>query len=313
MYDSALILLLALAIDLLVGEPPASVHLTVWVGKFIERLEAPLRKSVPNERAAGAVLALLSIVAFSLLALLITETASYSWLLYIALSAVFLKMTFAFRCMFSHTIPIMKALDGDLEASRKLLSRVVRRSTRDLDRRLVASGAVETVAEGFVDGFISPLFYFCIFGLVGAVAYRVISTLDSMVGYMDERYAKFGWFSAKLDTIANYLPARLTYPIFALSAFVSGMDWRSAVRIAKRDHRITKSKNAGWPMSTMAGALNVRLEKVGYYALGDDVEQLAPKKIWDSLKVFTISAVIVCFSVIAITIFGGMLYEAYLI
>lgn len=307
--DPLVVLLLALAIDLVFGEPPRSVHITVWMGRIIEILEPPLRR-LGSERAAGVLLWTLTVAPFTTMAFLVALTSQYNRIVGVLLSALLLKMTFALRCMFEHISPIIGSLESDIEKSRKYLSLVVRRNTSALDRRLVASGAVETVAEGFVDGFISPLFFYLLFGLPGAVAYRAINTLDSMVGYKDERYADFGWFSAKLDTIANYVPSRLTYLIFAFSSMVLQMDWRGALRAGKVYHASTSSINAGWPMSTMAGALRVRLEKLGSYALGEDLEPLSSNKIKDSLKVFSVSAFITALIFSFIMFLGGFLIEA---
>lgn len=311
-YDPILIFLLALGLDLVLGEPPERIHLTVWIGKFIEHMESPFRRAFRGEKAAGTALAIATIAIFSVATfLLLWLVKGYNWYVYIALSAVFFKMTFAFRSMFGYVNPIMRSLKTDLQSSRKLLSRVVRRNTEDIDERLVASGAVETVAEGFVDGLISPMFFFAILGVPGAVAYRAINTLDSMVGYMDKKYINFGWFSAKLDSYANYVPARLSFPVFVLSSIAIRLDWREALRITRRDHAVTRSINAAWSMAPMAGALGVQLEKRGSYIIGDERESLSTKKIRDSLKVFAFSTSIVCAFVIMLFIMEGMLNEIY--
>jgi len=292
MFDPLIVLLLALAIDLAFGEPPRCIHLTVWMGRFIEATEPRMRR-LKNERAAGALFAVFTVASFTTMGFLVSLIYYYNFVIWVAASAFFLKMTFALRCMFEHINPIISSLEaGNVEGSRKYLSMVVRRDTSTLDQQHIASGAIETVAEGFVDGFISPLFFYLLFGLPGAVAYRAINTLDSMVGYRDERYLRFGWASAKLDTIANYIPSRLTYLIFALASFILKMDWRGALKIGRVYHASTPSLNAGWPMSTMAGALRVRLEKIGSYTLGEDLEPLTPKKIKDSLNVYAVSAAI---------------------
>lgn len=290
-FDPLIVLFLALAIDLAFGEPPRRLHVTIWMGRFIEVMETQMRR-LKNEPLAGTLLAISTVVLFTALGFLVPLTYQYSWAIGTMTSAFLLKTTFALRCMFEHVTPIISSLErGDIERARKHLSMVVRRDTSALNQRLIASGAIETVAEGFVDGFISPLFFYVFFGLPGAVAYRAINTLDSMVGYKNEKYLKFGWFSAKLDTIANYIPARITYLIFALSSFILRMDWRGALWAGKVYHASTSSLNAGWPMSTMAGALRVRLEKLGSYVLGEDLEPLSSKKIRDSLNVYAVSAV----------------------
>jgi adenosylcobinamide-phosphate synthase len=284
-----LILISSFLIDLIFGEPPNYLHLTVWIGKFIEKTENYFRK-IKNEKLAGALLAISSIVLFTSFTFLI-RLINIWWLEFI-LSVLILKMTFAFNSMFRHVIPIMKYMNTDIDLSRRFLSLVVRRDTKTLDKSHIASATIETIAEGFVDGFLSPIFYYVIFGLPGAVAYRVINTLDSMVGYKNERYIKFGWFSAKLDTLANYIPARIAFILFTISAFILRKNWRGSIITTIKFHSVTESKNAGWSMASMAGALNIWLRKPNEYYIEGGKEMPSLEKIKDALKIFTISAII---------------------
>ncbi|NHV46041.1 MAG: cobalamin biosynthesis protein [Candidatus Verstraetearchaeota archaeon] len=284
-----MILISSFLIDLIFGEPPNYLHLTVWIGKFIEKMENYFRK-IKNEKLAGALLAISSIVLFTSFTFLI-RLINIWWLEFI-LSVLILKMTFAFNSMFRHVIPIMKYMNTDIDLSRRFLSLVVRRDTKTLDKSHIASATIETIAEGFVDGFLSPIFYYVIFGLPGAVAYRVINTLDSMVGYKNERYIKFGWFSAKLDTLANYIPARIAFILFTISAFILRKNWRGSIITTIKFHSVTESKNAGWSMASMAGALNIWLRKPNEYYIEGGKEMPSLEKIKDALKIFTISAII---------------------
>jgi adenosylcobinamide-phosphate synthase len=284
-----LILISSFLIDLIFGEPPNYLHLTVWIGKFIEKMENYFRK-IKNEKLAGALLAISSIVLFTSFTFLI-RLINIWWLEFI-LSVLILKMTFAFNSMFRHVIPIMKYMNTDIDLSRRFLSLVVRRDTKTLDKSHIASATIETIAEGFVDGFLSPIFYYVIFGLPGAVAYRVINTLDSMVGYKNERYIKFGWFSAKLDTLANYIPARIAFILFTISAFILRKNWRGSIITTIKFHSVTESKNAGWSMASVAGALNIWLRKPNEYYIEGGKEMPSLEKIKDALKIFTISAII---------------------
>lgn len=284
-----MILISSFLIDLIFGEPPNYFHLTVWIGKFIEKMENYFRK-IKNEKLAGALLAISSIVLFTSFTFLI-RLINIWWLEFI-LSVLILKMTFAFNSMFRHVIPIMKYMNTDIDLSRRFLSLVVRRDTKTLDKSHIASATIETIAEGFVDGFLSPIFYYVIFGLPGAVAYRVINTLDSMVGYKNERYIKFGWFSAKLDTLANYIPARIAFILFTISAFILRKNWRGSIITTIKFHSVTESKNAGWSMASIAGALNIWLRKPNEYYIEGGKEMPSLEKIKDALKIFTISAII---------------------
>ncbi|MBL7118455.1 cobalamin biosynthesis protein [Candidatus Bathyarchaeota archaeon] len=282
------ILFLAIIIDLVFGEPPEEMHPTVWMGKYIAKAKNPALKSKNRKtrRILGAGLAVTTILLFSvpayLLEMFILNLGGIA--IYLIFTAVALKTTFAIRCMHQFNMNLHSAIeDGRLEDARRQLTFLVRRDPWKLDLRHMISASVETIAEGIVDGAVSPLFYFSLLGLPGAVAYRAINTLDSMVGYKDQTYREVGFFSAKLDTAANYIPARITALFLVLSALIRGEDSRGSLRILKRDHSKTESLNAGWPMSAMAGALGVELVKKGYYRLGDNKEKITAKHIMRAL------------------------------
>jgi adenosylcobinamide-phosphate synthase len=167
----------------------------------------------------------------------------------------------------------------------------VRRDPNKLDERHIISAAVESIAESTTDGITSPFFFFALFGVPGAFAFRVINTLDSMVGYKDKDNINIGWFSAKMDTITNYVPARLTAVLMVVSAGLLGAEGRNSWRILMRDKNKTASPNAGWTISAMAGALNTQLEKKGYYALGDG-EETSPDDIRKALRIMELTSVL---------------------
>jgi adenosylcobinamide-phosphate synthase len=149
---------------------------------------------------------------------------------------------------------------------------IVRRRTEDLDEQHILSATIECISESTVDGITGPIFYYSFLGPAGALAYRAVNTLDSMVGYKDSYYKDIGWMSARLDTAANYLPARITAFLMVVSARMLGADWKNSFQTLSRDHSKTFSPNAGYPMATMAGALRIRLEKIGHYNLGNEKE-----------------------------------------
>jgi adenosylcobinamide-phosphate synthase len=153
----------------------------------------------------------------------------------------------------------------------------------------VLSATVETIAEGTVDGVTGPLFLYSLLGVPGALAYRVINTLDSTVGYKDRTYLYVGWFSATLDTIANYFPSRITGLLTVVSSAILRLDQPNCMRILARDHAKTASANAGWPMSAVAGALGVMLEKPGFYAVGEPTRMLEPSDISKALKIMKLN------------------------
>jgi len=154
---------------------------------------------------------------------------------------------------------------GDLPGARKQVGMIVGRDTENLNEGEITRATIETVAENISDGLIAPLFYFVIGGVPLACAYRVINTFDSMVGYQSERYKDFGWFAARLDDVANYLPSRLTAILLLLGAAFLGYDWRRALRITWRDRKQHPSPNSGYPEAAVAGALGIRLGGTNYY------------------------------------------------
>jgi adenosylcobinamide-phosphate synthase len=295
LIDSALILLIALLIDAVFGEVPDSVHPTVWMGNAITFLKPQIRSANPSREKAGGiflavfVMALFAVPAFAILYLI---RQYLGWLPYIIVAAIMLKMTFAVKCMGKYTLPIAKALEmGEVNKAKGFLHYIVRRDPATLDERHVVSAAVESIAESTTDGVTSPLIYFALFGVPGAVAYRVVNTLDSMVGYRDAVHANIGWFSANLDTIANYIPTRLTAVIMVASAAILGEDWMGSRRIIQRDRKVMQSMNAGWTIAAMAGALSTQLEKPGAYKLGDD-HDLLPCHIRRALRIMYFTVVL---------------------
>jgi adenosylcobinamide-phosphate synthase len=150
-----------------------------------------------------------------------------------------------------------------------------------------------------VDGITGPIFYYSILGPAGAFAYRATNTLDSMVGYKDGYFKDIGWMSARLDTAANYVPARITAFLMVASARILGADWKNSLSVLQRDHAKTFSPNAGYPMATMAGALRVRLEKIGHYALGDEQEPASLEKCRVAISIMKLTTLLFCFGVSA--------------
>jgi len=289
LIDLLLILFLAVLIDLTLGEPPNWLHPTVWMGRVILYLKNKIRsKNERIEKLNGVLMALSVIMLFSvpIYFILFLVKGYLGQIAYIITSAFLLKPTFAIRCMEQYTLPIAKSVEtGDIERARQLLPLIVRRDPTKLGSQHIISAAVESIAEGTVDGITSALFYFSLFGVPGAVTFRVINTLDSMVGYKDLEHINIGWFSARLDSLANYVPARLTALLMVLAAGLSQENWKSAWKILWRDKNNTESVNAGWSMSTMAGALTVQLEKPGFYVLGDKRDTLSPKHVLRALRV----------------------------
>jgi adenosylcobinamide-phosphate synthase len=300
------ILFIAALIDITIGEPPNRVHPVVLIGRIINfftkmiknasRYRKEKEKEKENfEKVMGSILALGLTVMVSLVVYYISIQSLFllGTIFFVIVSAAILKTTFSIRAMETHIKEILVELNkNDLDKARKNLSKIVSRDTRNLSEPRILSACIECVAESFVDGILSPLFYYGLLSIPGSMMYRTINTLDSMIAYKDDYYNRVGWMSAKLDTIVNAIPARLSSVFLITSMMVCGQDWKNAIKIFKRDYKNTESFNAGVPMSIMAGGLNVQLEKIDHYKLGDMKEQLTIQKCKTSLKITKIATLI---------------------
>ncbi|HEX2032674.1 MAG TPA: adenosylcobinamide-phosphate synthase CbiB, partial [Chloroflexota bacterium] len=269
---SALRALLALAVavglDLRWGEPPARLHPVVWMGRLIAFLERGAPRGEAGRLCYGAGMVVAAVLGVSLPALLLEALLRRLGLLGAVLLGLSLKPCFAIRELLQATRRVAAALErDDLVATRQGLRSLVSRDTSALPPPLLAAAAIESLTENSSDSVVAPLFYFALWGFPGAVAYRMINTLDAMVGYRDERYEHLGKAAAWLDDAANLIPSRLTALALTLAAPLVGGSPGATWRILRRDRRLTASPNAGWPMAAGAGALGLTLEKVGHYRL----------------------------------------------
>ncbi len=275
MIDLAVLTLAAFVLDLLVGDPAYRLHPIRLIGRWINTLEAWLRRAGLDGKAGGCILAaavtVTAVGAFFLLsslAGLIHPWAALLFHLYVIYSCL------ALGDLFRHIRPILRSLEAeDIPGARSALSRVVGRDVKELDRWGIGRAAVETLAENFVDGFLSPLFWLLLGGTAAKVTglpvpvtavcailvFKSVSTLDSMVGYHDARYHQFGWAGARSDDAMNFVPARLSIPLLFLGAAISGLHPADGIRVALRDRLKHHSPNAGHAESFTAGALGVRL------------------------------------------------------
>ncbi len=280
----ALVLVLALLLDLTLGEPPNRAHPTVWIGKTValaKRIAPDAQSSRSLQLVAGAAMALLIPAVWAAMAWAaafgLMQLHPVAYLLFVA---VLLKTTFSVRMLHRVAADISHILlSGDIQEARRQMSALVSRDTSQLTIGQMAAGAIESVAENITDSIVGPLLAFALFGLPGAVAYRAINTLDSMVGYHG-RYEYLGKASARLDDLVNLIPARLAAGLLwlataALPGMAGGRAW--SIMLAHRGR--TESPNAGWTMAAMAGGLGVTLEKIGHYRLGDPAPEPLPAHI----------------------------------
>ena len=259
MVSAEALLLAAFVLDLIAGDPRWMPHPVKGIGWLALQSEALLRRTALPLRLAG-ILAVLIVVGGSagVAALLVALAASvHSWAGMAA--AIYLMYScFAVKDLGDHAVAVKKALDGgDVELARQKVSFLVGRDTASLTPSGIALAATESVAENSVDGVTAPLFYALLFGPVGAIAYKAINTLDSTFGYKNERYLEFGWASAKLDDLANYLPARVTVLVIALAAAFSNLRFFEIFTSAGQGARRHASPNSGYPECAFAGALGV--------------------------------------------------------
>ncbi len=298
--EALLVLLLAIVIDLTLGDPPDIVHPVAWMGKVISLLEKVGNGKNPlTQFLYGAVMAIVTTGLFVVPAYFILFYLSgLNPVAYVVVAAVLLKLTFSVRGLRQAALKVKRFLvENKLDEARLALRSLVSRDTRELSAPLIVSATVESVAENTSDSFVAPLFYFLLFGVPGTIAYRVVNTLDAQIGYHG-KYEYLGKFACRFDDILNYLPARLTALLLVLAAFLRRRNGRKSWQVALSEHKKTESPNAGWPMAAVSGALGVPLEKVRHYRLGEAVNPLTPETIDASLRLVMVAMsawVLICF------------------
>lgn len=260
----------AFILDCLIGDPQWLPHPVRLIGFYIACFEKTIRRIVKTNaalRAAGMMLTLTTVAgAYGLTWVVLRWAAEIHIWVYYAVYTLLAYTCLAARCLAHEGKRIYTALlGGDITQARKLLSYIVGRDTGELDESGITRGAVETVAENTSDGVVAPLLYLFIGGVPLAMAYKAVNTLDSMVGYKNERFLYFGWASAKLDDLANYVPARLTGILMVAAAWLLRLDAKQSLKILRRDSRNHSSPNSGFPEAAAAGALGVQLGGMNNY------------------------------------------------
>jgi adenosylcobinamide-phosphate synthase len=253
---------IGILLDAAIGDPIFAWHPIRLLGRWLAFLEGRLFAAGLNGTFGGILLFLLlaGTVLPLCLGLLVLARAVHPIVFHLAAGIVFWAC-FALRDLIAHGERIARAVTrGDLEAARRAVSMLVGRDTDKMDLKACARGAVESMSENLVDGVISPLCFGLLFGPLGAVLFKIISTMDSMVGYKTERYLRFGWCGARLDDVANFPFARLAFLLISLLSFcLPGFSGSKAWRVGLDFHALVPGPNSGWPEASMAGALEVRL------------------------------------------------------
>lgn len=315
----ALPVILGFLLDCAVGDPYNIPHPIKLIGRLIGTLEKLVRKRMKNLRLGGVILGMTVVLLSTAVPLaLLLVCYHFSLIVGIVAETVLCCYMLAARCLCRESMKVCRAAEsGDTEAARKAVSMIVGRDTAVLDRDGIIRAAVETVAENTSDGVTAPLFYMGLGGAVGAFFYKFVNTMDSMIGYKDEKFADIGRFAAKLDDVLNYIPSRLTAFLMVIAAPIAGLDGRNAFRIWRRDRRNHASPNSAQTESACAGALHLRLAGDAWYFgklhkkpyIGDDDRPVEPADIRRANKLMYVTSVfmLIISAAARCIIFGGLL------
>ena len=300
-FESILIIGFAITLDLIFGDPRNKYHPTAWIGEFIGNLVPMFKNENAHlEKFGGIIIVLISTATVGALLLLlnlkldsIIGNEILTIIISIIVGAILLKTTIAIRGMEKHALRIVDALENDnIDEARTNLAMITKRKTKDLDKNHVLSGALESISENTVDGITGPLFYFALFGLPGAFVYRVVNTIDSMIGYKTEMFRNLGWFGANCDNVLNYIPSRLTGLIMVLASMLLENDWKQSYQILKKHSGNTSSPNAGYPMAALAGALDTKFQKVDHYTIGNGSIYLSIKHVRSAIVLMKVTTAV---------------------
>jgi len=307
--ESIVVIGFAILLDILFGDPKNRFHPTAWIGILIGSITTRMKNENYNLEKFGGIFIVLIPVCISIVVLSgldfsidLISVESLSILISIISGVVLFKMTIAIKGMERHALAVLDSIQkNDLTQARTNLSMIVKRNTKNLDKNHILSGTLESLSENIVDGITGPMFYFAIFGLPGAFVYRIVNTVDSMVGYKTQMFKNLGWFGANCDNVLNYIPSRLTGLTIVLGSMLLGHDWKNCYEIFKRDGKKTDSPNAGYPMAAFAGALGTKFEKLEHYSLGTGEYEITSKKVKDAISLMKVTSLLF-FGIVSIPI-----------
>ena len=303
-------MLAGFCMDMLFGDPSALPHPICWIGGLIAKTEKILRKYLPKTEKAEKCGGIFLIFVILLVSLTIPAIFLY-FIGFFGILPVFLLETIicwymlATKSLKKESMAVYKKLkQNDLKGARKAVSRIVGRDTQNLTKEGVTKAAVETVAENTTDGVVAPLFYMTMFGPLGGVFYKAVNTMDSMVGYKNEKYIYFGRYPAKLDDIINYIPARLSALFMILSAKLLGYHSKDSFKIWRRDGRNHASPNSAQTEAACAGALGIQLAGDAWYFgkkykkpfIGDKKREIVSEDIQKANRLLYTTAMIAVFA-----------------
>lgn len=278
--DAILVVVLALLIDRYIGEVPNRFHPLRWMGNILAAIDRHVtNRTSRSATVIGFLSYLLVFIIFCGVGLCITSLLRYGLaaavsplageIAWIVATAFIFKISFAIFSFRKHCDPISDDLRaGRVEDAATKVQMIVSRNTKGMDSEHIASSCCETVSENLVDSVYSPVLYFGIFGIPGAVMFRCANLMDAMWGYLNEKYARIGFFPAKFDDVLGFVTSRVSPYFVAVAGWMLGMDWRASVPAARAEHTKTPSPNSGWSMTAVAAVLGISMEKKGVYVMG---------------------------------------------
>jgi len=287
------ILLFAFLLDLLLKDPASLPHPIRWMGKAIEFLEPRFRRAIASPVLSGALFSLTLVLStWTIGALTIRICHQVHPVLAWGIEIVLLWYCISAGSLAESAGNVVRQLlQRGVSAARREVSMIVGRDTESLGENGILRAALETTAENFVDGVFAPMFYYALGGIPLALAYKMVNTLDSMVGYRNDRYIQFGKPAARIDDVANWIPARLAVLLVAFGAHLLNRRGRDALHTALREGRNHLSPNSGYPEAAFAGALHVRLNGPNFYYgilvekpyIGKDFEEVTPRRVFQAI------------------------------
>lgn len=312
-------LFLGYILDLLIGDPQGFPHPVRFIGMLIEKLEKTFRpKFSKNEFLGGMLLSIAVIItSFMIPAIILTILYSINLYLGIIIEVIFCYQIISTKALKDESMKVYYELEkGDIAGARKYLSYIVGRDTKELSEEKIIKAAVETVAENTSDGIIAPMIFMAIGGVPLGFLYKAINTLDSMIGYKNEKYFYFGKFAAILDDVVNFIPARLSAGLMLLAGRLLKLDLQNGVKIYKRDKNNHLSPNSAHTEAVCAGLLRIQLGGGSYYfgkyvhkeTIGDDIRNVEKEDIKRVNKLLYVTSFIgiIIFTILRITIIGGI-------
>ena len=303
---------IAYVLDLIFGDPQNVIHPVQVIGKIISTGEKILLRK-KYKFLAGAVLNIFTVSITYTLMYLISKSVKIS--VFFMIIEIYLMYTiFSINSLAREGNRVYRILkEGDIEKARKDLSYLVSRDTEMMDEKMIIRSTMETISENTVDGIVAPMFYMFLGGMPLAMAYKAINTLDSMVGYKNEKYMDFGKFSAKVDDVANFIPARITGILIVLASMILGYDYKNSLKIFLRDRKNHSSPNSAHSEASVAGALGVQFGgKVSYFGkeidkptIGDKTKEFELEDIRKNIRIMYVT------SFLSLVIFSLIFTGAY--